>query len=358
MNALPDLVGGRGVVRIDAGRCAEEDRGVGHVAGHRAGRVLVGADRDDACAAPQPERRLDPDDAVRAGRADDRAVRLRADGCDREVRCRDDARAGARAARVAVEDVRHVRLAADAAPAARRGAGPEVGPLGQVGLAEDDRAGRLQPRHDERVIGRAPRERPGAGRRRHAGGVDVVLDDDRHPEQRAPVALASRAVGRPCVGEGRRADRDHRFERRVELADAPEIEVRQLDGVQPTRVHQRLEFGDRRLRRRRCRRPWSLGGAAPAPETAEHEGQQGRENEGTAKSAAHRVTSTGLGPLSMRRRPPCGALACSPTLTGPGLGSQGGGTCFQAGFWKHLRARQNRMAARLSGEAPTGIEPV
>ena len=46
------LIGGRGVVRVDAGRCAEEYRGVGHVAGDRAGRVLVGADRDDACAAP------------------------------------------------------------------------------------------------------------------------------------------------------------------------------------------------------------------------------------------------------------------------------------------------------------------
>ena len=212
------LIGGRGVVRVDAGRCAEEYRSVGHVAGHRAGRVLVGADRDDACAAPQPECRLDPDDAVGAGRADDRAVRLRADGRDREIGSRDDAGAGARAARVAIEDVGHVRLATDAAPAARRRAGPEVGPLGQVGLADDDRAGGLQLLHDERVVGRAPGECPGAGCRRHAGGVDVVLDDDRNPEQRTVVAVASRLVGRSCVGEGRRADRDHRVELRVELA--------------------------------------------------------------------------------------------------------------------------------------------
>ena len=47
------LAGGRRVVRVDAGRGAEQDRSVGHVAGHRAGRVLVGADRDDAGAAPQ-----------------------------------------------------------------------------------------------------------------------------------------------------------------------------------------------------------------------------------------------------------------------------------------------------------------
>ncbi len=80
---VPDLIGGRGVLRIDPRRCAEEYRSVGHVAGHRAGRVLIGADRYDACAAPQPECRLDSDDAVGAGRADDRAVRLRADGFDR-----------------------------------------------------------------------------------------------------------------------------------------------------------------------------------------------------------------------------------------------------------------------------------
>ena len=88
---VPGLIGGRGVVRIDPGRCAEEYRSVGHVAGDRAGRVLVGADRDDACAAPQPECRLDPDVAVGPGRADDRTVRLRADGCDREISSRGDA---------------------------------------------------------------------------------------------------------------------------------------------------------------------------------------------------------------------------------------------------------------------------
>ena len=76
---VPDLAGGGRVVRIDAGQRAEEDRSVRHVASHRAGGVLVGADRDDARTAPEPECRLDADDAVRAGRADDRAVGLGAD---------------------------------------------------------------------------------------------------------------------------------------------------------------------------------------------------------------------------------------------------------------------------------------
>ena len=73
---------------------------------------------------------------------------------------------------------------------------------------------------DERVVGRALEECEGAGCRRHAGGVDVVLDDDRDPEQRTVVAVASRLVGCTCVGAGRRADRDHRVELLVELVDA------------------------------------------------------------------------------------------------------------------------------------------
>jgi hypothetical protein len=107
-------------------------------------------------------------------------------------------------------------------------------------------------------------------------------------------------VGRSCVGEGRRADRDHRVEHRVELADAPEIEVRQLDGVHPVRVHQLLELRDRRrvdvdtgdLGVRRIGREAGQRRGAGYPE---HEGQQGRQNKGTSKSAAHRVTSTGSG---------------------------------------------------------------
>ena len=62
----------------------------------------------------------------------------------------------------------------------------------------------------------------------HARGVDVVLDDDGNPEQRSVVAVASRpsAARASAKAVGRR---DHRVERRVELVDAPEIEVRQLD---------------------------------------------------------------------------------------------------------------------------------
>ena len=104
----------------------------------------------------------------------------------------------------------------------------------------------------------------------------------------------------PRVREGRRADGDDGVENRVELADPVQVELRQLDGSQPVRIHQLLELRDRRrvdvdardagVRRfgreagRRCH-----GAGHP-----EHQGQQGgRHCKG--KSAAHRVTSTGLG---------------------------------------------------------------
>ena len=150
---------------------------------------------------------------------------------------------------------------------------------------------------DERVAGRAAGERPGAGRRRHAGGVDVVLHDDRNPEQWTLVAVPPRLVGRSCVGERRRTDGDHRVQRRVELADPPEIEVCQLDGVDPVRVHQRLELRDRRrvdvdpgdLGVRRVRREAARrrGGGQP-----EQKGEKGRQKERASKVAIHRVTST------------------------------------------------------------------
>src|SRR4030095_15351558 len=125
-----------------------------------------------------------------------------ADGGNCEVSGRDDAGAGARAAGIAIEDVGHVRLVADPAPAARRGSGPEVRPLGQVGLADDQGTGGLELLDDERVVGRATGERKGPGRRGHAGGVYVVLDDDRDAEERPVIAAAACRAGAAGVSEG------------------------------------------------------------------------------------------------------------------------------------------------------------
>src|SRR5207237_2472024 len=65
---------------------------------HRAGGVLAGGDRHDAVAADEPERGLDADDHVLAGRAEDRSRRLGADANRGEVVADGDAGAGARAA--------------------------------------------------------------------------------------------------------------------------------------------------------------------------------------------------------------------------------------------------------------------
>ena len=112
----------------------------------------------------------------------------------------DGGRARAGAAGVAVEHVGVAGLAAPAAPAAGRVEAAEVGPLAEVGLAEDDGAGGAQARGDGGVlVRRVADQRQRAGGGRHAvGGVDVVLEQDRDAVQRpAHVAVAALAVELP-----------------------------------------------------------------------------------------------------------------------------------------------------------------
>ena len=52
----------RGITGIDSREHAEQDRGVGHSAGHRARRVLAVGDGDDPRAADEAKRRLDADE--------------------------------------------------------------------------------------------------------------------------------------------------------------------------------------------------------------------------------------------------------------------------------------------------------
>ena len=164
------LVGGDrasgGVARVRPLDHVHRDRRVDDVAGHRAGRVLLGGDGYDPGPAHEAERGLVADHAVDAGRADDRAVGLRAD--------RRPGRSAAataapeplrRSAGVAIEDVGVVGLATDGAPAGGGEGATEVGPLGEVRLAEDDRTGGAEPAHELRVLGRArPEQRPRPGR--------------------------------------------------------------------------------------------------------------------------------------------------------------------------------------------------
>ena len=71
-------------------------------------------------------------------------------------------------------------------------------------------------------------ERQRSRGRRHARGVDVVLDDDRDAEHRQLDAVPTGAVGRTGVLDGGLAHRDDRVELAVELVDAPKVEAHEV----------------------------------------------------------------------------------------------------------------------------------
>ena len=139
------------VARIGAGNHGEHQRGVGHRERHRPGRVLRRADRHDEGAGDQAHCGLEADNSVGGGGADDRSICLRADRPGGKARRHGGAGARGGAAGVAVEHVRVAGLAADGAPARRRVVRPEIGPLAEVGLAQDHGAGRPQPRRQRRI---------------------------------------------------------------------------------------------------------------------------------------------------------------------------------------------------------------
>jgi hypothetical protein len=59
-------------------------------------------------------------------------------------------------------------------------AGAKIGPLAEIGLAEDDRAGCAEARDEFGVLGRGSRKGERTGRCHHfVAGFDVVLDEDR-----------------------------------------------------------------------------------------------------------------------------------------------------------------------------------
>ena len=181
------VVGGRAALafsrrlvrRVHAGHHAERHGHVGHVARHRPAGVEAERQRDDAVAAHQPVRRLEPDDAVGGGGAANRAAGV---GAEAELRvARRDGHAGAarRSGRRARKVVRIERLAAERAVRAARGE------LGEVHLRQDDGARLAQPLHHEGVVGRQRSlEQHRRARRRQVGGVVVVLEHDRDAVER------------------------------------------------------------------------------------------------------------------------------------------------------------------------------
>ena len=178
----------------------EEDRGVGHGAGHGPGGVLTVRDRDDPLLRHEAHGRLQPDHQVVPGGRDDRPVGLGPDGDGAQVRRRTDRRSGARPGRVEAQQVRVTREAAASAPSLEvvrldgetlGGEAAEVGPFGEVRLAEDHGTGSAQPLDDGASRGTTlPDEREGTRRRLHAVvGRDVVLHEH-------GIRAAARARGR------------------------------------------------------------------------------------------------------------------------------------------------------------------
>ena len=104
------------------------------------------------------------------------------------------------------------------------------------------------------------------------------------PRSGRSIAAAACRVGRAGVGERRRADGDDGVEGRVELADPVQVELGQLHGVQPARVHQLLELWDRGrvdvdTRDARVWSDWPRGRSARGGGHAEYECQKGGENQ-------------------------------------------------------------------------------
>jgi hypothetical protein len=125
-------------------------------------------------------------------------------------------------------EIGYQRLAAAGAPAGLDG--PEVGPLGGVGLAEDDGAGAAEARHHAGVArdhGAEQREGAGRGVEAVARG-DVVLEEDGDAVQPAGAA----APGGRALGVGARRLRERV---RVHLDDGAEqrVEAGYLVQVEP-----------------------------------------------------------------------------------------------------------------------------
>ena len=106
--------------------------------------------------------------------------------------------------------------------------------LGDVGLAQEDRAGLAQPpqRHGVRlrdVVGEQPR----AVGRGHPRDGDDLLRGERHAVQRTEVIAArERRVGRDGLGARLvQAREDQGIDPRVALGDAGGVRVEELDGA-------------------------------------------------------------------------------------------------------------------------------
>ena len=226
--------GGR-VVGIRTRQHGQQSRGVGHGARQGAGGVLRRTDGNDAGAADQPFGRLDPDDTVPVGGAENRPACLSPHRCGAQVGRHGDGAARARPADVKALAVGTAHRAPARAEAVAHTVGEKVGQLGQVGLTQNDRARVPQAGDNMRVKGRivvCQRQRARAGVH-FVMGVDVVLDEHRHAVQRSARSLLG-VFAVQCLGniDGIRVDFEHSVERRtlaVNIRNALKVPQRQLE---------------------------------------------------------------------------------------------------------------------------------
>ena len=177
-------------------------------------------------AADDPDRGLEADKAIDAGGAGDRAVGLGADGAPCEPRRYRRPAARGRAAGIAIDGIGVLRQPADRAPPAGRIVRADIGPLGQVGLAQHHAAVLAKQCNHRRIAaGGVIGQREAAGGGRPLGGLDIVLHQHRAPAQRL-FRLGDRNGGRiGVIGY-------HRIEHRsgiVERADA--LDLRSGGGI-------------------------------------------------------------------------------------------------------------------------------
>ena len=212
-----------GPAMAESSSAASADR-AGHGAqdGERRPGVERGPGRDAARGGAKA------DDVAEAGGVAQRAAEVGAVGDGDHARGQGDGRAAAAAPATAGEVVGVARRAEDGVEGVRAGA-----ELGDVALAQDDRAGGAQPLDDEvvlirHVVGVDGRAEGRADARRR----DEVLDHDGQPVQRARrPARGEGGVGGIGVGQGALGEeRADRVDARIDPRDLVEVRLDDLAG--------------------------------------------------------------------------------------------------------------------------------
>ena len=183
-----------GVALVAADHVAQQQRRIGHIAGERAGLIQRGGERDHPVARDGAVGRFEPDDPAQRGGLADRAARV---GAERPRSEAGGDGGGAAPRRTpgharAIPRVEHRPEGGVLVGGAHR-------ELVLVGLAQQRRARRREPRDGGGGVGRAVALEDARARlRRHAGGAEEVLDGERHAAQ----GSVGRAGGRRSIRAG------------------------------------------------------------------------------------------------------------------------------------------------------------